>query len=367
MEVSGVIFQSMPCLNRSFITKSCFFAGDAGIAFSGETGKMGHQDLRVSVKPRKGFEFGDDGHVEYYNKSLKMIRCGGVKEKEKELESKEKKMKKKLKLLKGLSKNISVFSGMGFGLDSDVGLAGEVKGQMISEAADMLLAQLQQLKAEKKEIKRQRKEEKSKLKALRMKNKMECKGDSSSSSESSDDECGEVIDMNRLKIESGTMNDQKQVNLESALTVLSTPNVAEEMNIGVCSSQMTSTSGVSTADNLYSFQENSVATESVSRKIEVCMGGKCKKLGAATLMDEFQKAVGVEGSVVGCKCMGKCKSAPNVKVLNSIDGIQGEVEEDSARKPANPLCIGVGLEDVGTIVSNFLGANQNEFGLAAAS
>lgn len=132
MEVSGVIFRSMPCLNQSFISKSCFFAGDAGIVFSGEMGKMGHQDLRVSVKPRKAFEFCDDGHVEYYNKSLKMIRCGGVEAKEKELESKEKKMKKKLKLLKGLSKNISMFSGMGFGLDADVGLAGEVKGQMIS-------------------------------------------------------------------------------------------------------------------------------------------------------------------------------------------------------------------------------------------
>lgn len=328
---------------------------------------MGHQDLRVSVKPRKAFEFCDDGHLEYYNKSLKMIRCGGVKEKEKELESKEKMMKKKLKLLKGLSKNISMFSGMGFGLDSDVGLAGEVKGQMISEAADMLLAQLQELKAEKKEIKRQRKEEKSKLKALRMKNKMECKGDSSSSSESSDDECGEVIDMNRLKIESGTVNDCLPVSQESTLTIPSTPNVAEEMSIGVCNLQITSTSGVSNVDSLYSSQGNSLATESLSRKIEVCMGGKCKKLGAATLMDEFQKAVGVEGSVVGCKCMGKCKSAPNVKVLNSIDGIQGEVKDDSVRMPANPLCIGVGLEDVGTIVSNFFGANQNDLGLAAAS
>lgn len=328
---------------------------------------MGLQDLRVSVKPRKAFEFCDDGHLEYYNKSLKMIRCGGVKEKEKELESKEKMMKKKLKLLKGLSKNISMFSGMGFGLDSDVGLAGEVKGQMISEAADMLLAQLQELKAEKKEIKRQRKEEKSKLKALRMKSKMECKGDSSSSSESSDDECGEVIDMNRLKIESGTVNDCLPVSQESTLTIPSTPNVAEEMSIGVCNLQISSTSGVSNVDNLYSSQGNSLATESLSRKIEVCMGGKCKKLGAATLMDEFQKAVGVEGSVVGCKCMGKCKSAPNVKVLNSIDGIQGEVQDDSVRMPANPLCIGVGLEDVGTIVSNFFGANQNDLGLAAAS
>lgn len=326
---------------------------------------MGLQDLRVSVKPRKAFEFCDDGHLEYYNKSLKMIRCGGVKEKE--LESKEKMMKKKLKLLKGLSKNISMFSGMGFGLDSDVGLAGEVKGQMISEAADMLLAQLQELKAEKKEIKRQRKEEKSKLKALRMKSKMECKGDSSSSSESSDDECGEVIDMNRLKIESGTVNDCLPVSQESTLTIPSTPNVAEEMSIGVCNLQISSTSGVSNVDNLYSSQGNSLATESLSRKIEVCMGGKCKKLGAATLMDEFQKAVGVEGSVVGCKCMGKCKSAPNVKVLNSIDGIQGEVQDDSVRMPANPLCIGVGLEDVGTIVSNFFGANQNDLGLAAAS
>lgn len=234
----------------------------------------------------------------------------------------------------------------------------------MQEAADMLLAQLQQLKAEKKEIKRQRKEEKSKLKALRMKNKMECKGDSSSSSESSDEECGEVIDMNRLKIESGTVNDQHVISQESTLTIPSTPNMAEERSIGVSA---LSTTGESIVDNLYSLQGYSLATESSSRKIEVCMGGKCKKLGAAALMNEFQKAVGVEGSVVGCKCMGKCKSAPNVKVLNSIDGIAGEVVDDSVRTPANPLCIGVGLEDVGTIVSNFFGANHNDLGLAAAS
>lgn len=105
---------------------------DAGTRFSGELRIVGRRDSRLRVKTRIFSGFSDNGHLQYYSPA---IRCGGggvKKEKEKELVSKEKKMKKRLKLLKGLSKDISMFSDMGFGLDPDHGLADQVKGKMIS-------------------------------------------------------------------------------------------------------------------------------------------------------------------------------------------------------------------------------------------
>ena len=69
-------------------------------------------------------EFSDKSHLQYYN-GPKMA----VKEKE---AAKKKDMKKKLKLLKGLSKNLSIFSDIGFGLNPADGLDHQVKGQMIS-------------------------------------------------------------------------------------------------------------------------------------------------------------------------------------------------------------------------------------------
>ncbi|KAM0954598.1 putative diacylglycerol O-acyltransferase [Dioscorea sansibarensis] len=83
--------------------------------------------------------------------------------------------------------------------------------------------------------------------------------------------------------------------------------------------------------------------------IEVCMGGKCKKSGALKVMEEFEKKVGIEGAVVGCKCMGKCRDGPNVRLVS-----HSNKEDDLVRPVTNPLCLGVGLEDVDTIVTNFL-------------
>ncbi|KAF8412726.1 hypothetical protein HHK36_000695 [Tetracentron sinense] len=56
------------------------------------------------------------------------------------------------------------------------------------------------------------------------------------------------------------------------------------------------------------------------------MCGKCKKLGVVTLLEEFERMVGVYGViVVQLKCMGKCRNGPNVRVLNiACDGIQFE-------------------------------------------
>ena len=65
--------------------------------------------------------------------------------------------------------------------------------------------------------------------------------------------------------------------------------------------------------------------------------------------------------------MGKCKSGPNVRIQNSVDSLLAEGLNDSVKVPANPLFIGVGLEDVETIVARFLGENQEDMGMAAAA
>lgn len=97
------------------------------------------------------------------------------------------------------------------------------------------------------------------------------------------------------------------------------------------------------------------------------MGIKCKKSGAAALLEEFGKVINVEGAVVGCKCLGKCRDGPNVRVLNGADGSEADGADVSIRTPLNPLCIGVGLDDVGVIVANFFGDEHYDSGVAAAS
>lgn len=95
--------------------------------------------------------FCDQGHLQYYKSSfgssataaaaeaaaadgkrMSVVSGKGVKsEKEKE-KSLKKTKKKQLKLLKGLTKDLSTFSQMGFGLDSDGKLVDQIKGNMIS-------------------------------------------------------------------------------------------------------------------------------------------------------------------------------------------------------------------------------------------
>lgn len=254
----------------------------------------------------------------------------------------------------------------------------------MQEAAELLLKELQQLRANEKELKRKRKEEKAKLKATRMQNKIKCEESSESSSESSDSECGEVVDMSHHKIKvpsnltkiklqppviqestltPSTTPSQPPLTQQERLTPTSTPvqggTLIKKSGSGSCSESCTH---LNNAGNLNS--KSSVPNGSSTRKIEVCMGGKCKKLGAASLLENFERVVRSEGSVVGCKCMGKCRDGPNVRVLNRVDGVEAD---EYVRKPYNPLCIGVGLEDVSSIVANFFGGNHKDLGLATAS
>lgn len=195
-------------------------------------------------------------------------------------------------------------------------------------------------------MKKRRDLEKARLKDEKMKHLMDSKSSSSSSSssESSDSETDEVIDLNRLRMESPAQKQFEQ---------------PQPINQGTAMLSMPSISKLSTIENPSSPSNKGNETD---KKIEVCMGGKCRKSGGAALLDELQKAVGIKGAVVSCKCMGKCKDGPNVRFCNGAIS-QREREGDSAvnvsPSPQNPLCIGVGLEDVGVIVANFLGTDQN--------
>lgn len=123
MEVSGVAFRRVPCLS-----------GAVSVG-PGEFRVLGYGDSKASMRPRKSYGalmmnpgFCDSGHLQYYYVGP---RCGGKKEKEKEKGS-ALTAKKKLKLLKGLTKDLSKFSDMGFGLDSDDGLVAQVQRKAMS-------------------------------------------------------------------------------------------------------------------------------------------------------------------------------------------------------------------------------------------
>ncbi|CAA0808803.1 Unknown protein [Striga hermonthica] len=228
-----------------------------------------------------------------------------------------KKKKKQLKLLKGLSRDLSALSQMGFfGLDSDGAWLDQVEGNIISEASQLLQQQFEKLRAERKEVKRKMKEEKARLKGVLV----TYSSSSSSSSESEcGSDCGEIV----------------QQSVQDPIPVLQ--------------AMATSSSESKT------LEQNGEGQKHV---IKVCMGGKCKKSGAGDLLEEFERVVGVQGEVSGCKCMGKCRDGPNVKVVSS--GIFGDklAKEDS-------LCKGVGLDDVNVIVGKLLRENcgdQRELG-----
>ncbi|RZC48812.1 hypothetical protein C5167_017235 [Papaver somniferum] len=324
---------------------------------------------KVSVKSRKfsgisrSSAFLENGHLQYYVSPP----MSGLKNKEK----KEKKnlemgiIKKKLKLVKGLSKNLSMFESMGFGLEMENGLISQVKGKNLEKASEILMAQLKQLKAEEKEMKRKKKEEKAKQKSMKMKTES-----SSSSSESSDSDCGDVVNMKSLRINTTT---ESKVGIEGESTSPISSSI-QEIEIGSsrqdCCAESTSccsSSGIGATANTSTLQRSSATVMATldGERIEVCMGGKCKKSGAAELLQEFEKRVGGGSvAVVGCKCMGKCRDGPNVRVLNQCNGERTTmVEEIKAPLVTNPLCIGVGLEDVSMIVANFFGNQErNDLG-----
>nr|DAD32944.1 TPA_asm: hypothetical protein HUJ06_011795 [Nelumbo nucifera] len=380
MEVSGVVFRSVPSLSSAgFDTQylkassSCLCV-DAGSRSSGNLRIVGPRDPNVVIKTRtfsgnSSSGFSNNGHLQYYVPP----RSGGdKKEKVKEKSSEIATRKKRSKLIKGLSKDLLKFSGMDFGLEVENGMVAEVKGKMFTEAAKALLAQLQQLRAKEKEMKRKRKQEKTKMKAAQMKSRVN-RESSAGYSESIDSECEEIGDMSCLRNDTPeTKLDEPEQEVGAVQTSPSEPIIQgdkdkiEDCSADICKrechngSDASCCSGSSVGVN----DQSNLANGASTKRIEVCMGGKCKKLGAEMLLTEFKKRLGVEGAVVGCKCMGKCRDGANVRILNGL-GVEGK--DESVRGPSNHLFIGVGLKDVATIVESFFGEERDDFGLLTVS
>nr|WDA53468.1 diacylglycerol acyltransferase 3 [Erycina pusilla] len=310
--------------------------------------------VRVRVWQRVA-PWSDDVHRLYYASPL---NCSVYRD----AKRKEKKKKKRDDLLTELSQN----------LIRGEEIVSEARENMIKEAAELLLAQLNQQKAKEKEMKKRKKEEKKAMKVAKMRNYAEMSS-SSSSSESSDTDCEDIVVMNKTR---------KNLMEEVKPNLLNVPD-----QFSVCNGQAQSPPAVeedekaeqnhtnklkietdlikcvnNTAVSIWS--DNMLAVGKLSNKIEVCMGGKCKKSGAIGLLQEFEKKIGVEGVVVACKCMGKCKDGPNVRIVNGCSS-KGELA-DVVSESKKPLCIAVGLEDVSTIVANFFSENNTDMNLVGA-
>lgn len=264
----------------------------------------------------------------------------------------------------------------------------------MQEAAEFLQVELQKLWSEGKELK-PRKEDQSRHKETLMQNMPGCEtSSSSSSSESSDSDsdCEAVMDMNLLDCRPKTKQipdasqaipENEASTRQELLACIQSPQVksvhqrsadAEEIKFATgmeipCypAGVPDPAQGISQKRSIDTISLNGSKTTPATKKIEVCIGGKCKKSGALALMEGFCRALaGNEAAVSGCKCMGKCRDGPNVRISNNFDE---EGMHDHAKLPApaaNQLCIGVGLEDVDLIVDNFV-RSQTKFGLAASS
>lgn len=173
-------------------------------------------------------------------------------------------------------------------------------------------------------------------------------------------------------------NEPKREIKEATSAETSSPTQKENKEIVVCNNDLNlqnpgedccirTGNECSSSSRCSSSSSNGFVTGASNRKIEICMGGKCKKFGAVALLEEFEREVGNEGTVVGCKCMEKCRNGPNVTVFNCTSGIQDNSTASSAKPQTNPLCIGVDLTDVGVIVANLLGKDMNDNCLMAHS
>ncbi|CAL4895808.1 unnamed protein product [Urochloa decumbens] len=236
---------------------------------------------------------------------------------------------------------------------------GMVISAAVPEAVASCTSSVSTMECEKAAMKAMKKMEKEKMKAMKkmekeqkkaakkvMKMEMEAKkmamatlngcrdeDNSSCSSESSDSECeGKVVRMSRCATVSAP-----QMPPPSTVFPIIVPQIPPSLPL-----EPSQTSEPATAIQVKS-SSIAMAETSATNRIEVCMGGKCKKSGALALLQEFEKSVGTGGAVVGCKCLGKCGLGPNVRLRSEVSA------EGSAKR--NPLCIGVGLEDVGTIVA----------------
>lgn len=379
--------------------KSCLSPTSSSIGFDWNSGKSLY-NRKLRAQPRKIGNFEEKSTLGYYHS---YVICGDGKKKllKNRKEKKESwngmSTKKKLKLLKGLTKDLSTFSELSFGMNiSDQGLlVNEDKTRIISEAAEVLLAQVRELRAEQEEL----------LLNTKKKGERATIDSESSSSESSDSESDcdeEVVDMSRLRNQAAETayvqhtgeNKYQPPGMEvtfASLPMKTSSSVESQLMSALSLDKKCCTNGDTTRNaggsSLVQLEKSSLTaaedTRSISsvhtvsnsidssvlegKRVEVCMGKKCAKSGGPALMEDFQKVLGFEGAVVSCKCLGKCKYGPNVRIVNSVDTAETVSTDDSVRVPSNPLCLTVSPEDVGLIVASYFADDHQTKAIVAAS
>ncbi|CAM9002927.1 unnamed protein product [Rhodiola kirilowii] len=255
------------------------------------------------------------------------VTCGEKKER-----------KEKRKLVKGLEKDLGLFSAMRFGINPRTGLAGEVHESMIKEAAEVLLKQLQWLReAEEEARKRRRREKKRKEKAMQL---LDEDVGSETHTDSGDGECESSTDFdNSSSKEAEALGESIVAERVVRVMLKGLDRVKKEERCAGTSLEFLNVS----SDGSHEVQEVPASTEANvakavgqslihalacqqesklqqtdhlgGKKVEICIGGKCRKSGGCQLLEQIHKRAEKEHvEVVGCKCMGKCKNGPNLRL-----------------------------------------------------
>jgi sRNA-binding protein/(2Fe-2S) ferredoxin len=327
---------------RSGAMAGCLSNENRGINTNNVAVSLGRVSLSSNRQTAPRIGFSDQSHLQYYGGLVKPY-CG----------KKNKFEKLKLKHLSGLSdkKKVNLLELLPRDLyalpttpaDANASLTEQVRGQILTDAVNVLMRQFEQAKAERKERKRQLKAQKKALKLAekQRKNKGCCEDSSSSSTDSE----SEAVDMTQ---QVGRILDAPQQS--SSVLIASPPNVAEvnghEKALHVEFTEASDRLGLNSGVGITVQEANSV--------IKVCMGGKCKKSGSEVLLGAFEERIsksgmGCEVEAVGCKCMGKCRNAPVVRVQTE--------EEEGFHGGKGAVHMGVDIEDVNLIIGQHFGLN----------
>ena len=221
----------------------------------------------------------------------------------------------------------------------------------MQEATEVLFGQSREMRSEGKKLKRKRKGKEALMKLMTINSEFEL--DSSDSSENPSEEAiymsllrGETIKQSKDNYEPQQAVHQEAI---SAKPGLPTQEENKSVETGIRDLNLQNLGGEGSGSD---GQSNTNRVGESKTRIEVCMGGKCRKLGAAMLLEEFQRQVGTKAGVVPCKCMGRCRDGPNVK------GVE-EVGWGSCSKSSSHWC-GVGLDEISVIVADLFDGRSNK-------
>merc|ERR1711915_477132 len=248
--------------------------------------------LSVSSNPQiaSRFSFSDESHLQYYGGMVKPY-CG-KKNKSEKLKSKHLSPlndrplsdKRRLNLLEFISKDLPALATTP--ADASASLTEQVRAEILSDAVNAMMRQLEQAKAERKERKRQLKAQKKALKLAekQRKNKACCE-------DSSFDHGREVVDMALLHPTEQVGRILEPPEPNQSVLVENPPNVAEvnedEKALHVEFAEASDRLGLNSAV--------SIPVEEAKSVIKVCMGGKCKKSGSEMLLEAFEEIISKSG------------------------------------------------------------------------